>query len=51
MIQLPEEYTFTVEVIDTWDMTITPQEGVFQGQCRVDMPGKPYIALRIRKVS
>jgi hypothetical protein len=48
-ITLPEDAGYTVEVIDTWAMTITRLEGTFSGQCRVDLPGKPYIALRIRK--
>jgi len=47
-ITLPEDAGYTVEVIDTWAMTITRLEGTFSGQCRVDLPGKPYIALRIR---
>jgi hypothetical protein len=53
---------FKVDVIDTWNMTITPVEGVFTATqkdkyCFVDkdnrtvsLPGKPYIALRVRRV-
>jgi hypothetical protein len=52
---------FRVEVLDTWNMTITPVDGVFkakgqnryvvraEGNRSVDLPGKPYIALRIRR--
>ncbi len=52
---------FRVEVLDTWNMTITPVDGVFkavpinrnrvraEGQATVKLPGKPYIALRIRR--
>jgi hypothetical protein len=52
---------FTVEVIDTWNMTITPVDGVFTlkrldryafgdatGRA-VPLPGRPYLALRIRR--
>ena len=47
---LPEDGTWQVDIIDTWEMTITPMEGAFSGKCRVDLPAKPYIALRIRKL-
>jgi hypothetical protein len=58
---LKEPLTVRVEVIDTWAMTITPVEGTFtltpRGNYRlacaerptIRLPGKPYIALRIRK--
>jgi len=49
-VHLPEDAQFTIEIIDTWGMTITPVEGTFSGKCRVDLPAKPYIALRIKKV-
>lgn len=48
-ITLPEDAEYTIEVIDTWEMTITQLEGTFSGTCRVDLPGKTHIALRIRK--
>jgi hypothetical protein len=47
-LQLPSDAKFTIEVIDTWNMTIKPLPGKFSGKCRVDLPGKPYVALRIR---
>jgi len=48
-IALPEDAAYTIDVIDTWEMTITPLQGGFSGNCRVPLPAKPYIALRIRK--
>ena len=59
--QLTDGMKFTVEVIDTWNMTITPVDGVFEIKNRdnvfadkdgrsVPLPDKPYIALRIRRV-
>jgi hypothetical protein len=60
--ELSEGMKFTVEVIDTWSMTITPVEGVFEIRKKDDytfadkdgrsvpLPGKPYMALRIRRV-
>jgi Domain of unknown function (DUF5060)/Domain of unknown function (DUF5605)/Protein of unknown function (DUF4038) len=53
---------FRVEVIDTWNMTVTPVSGVFVTKKEdnnsfedkdgrsVPLPGRPYMALRIRRV-
>lgn len=53
---------FRVELIDTWNMTITPVNGVFkiitdttyryhaEGLPKIKLPGKPWMALRIRRV-
>ncbi len=53
---------FKVDVIDTWDMTITPVEGEFVTKKKdnyhfvdekgraVTLPGKPYMAVRIRHI-
>ncbi|MCE5184866.1 MAG: DUF5060 domain-containing protein [Planctomycetaceae bacterium] len=61
--QIKDGMKFSVEVIDTWDMTITPVKGVFETKKRDDyafadkdgrrvpLPGKPYIALRIRRIA
>lgn len=40
---------YEAEVIDTWDMTIT-KLGEFKGKIHVDLPGKEYMAVRIRKL-
>ena len=47
-IKSPEE-TWQVEVIDTWDMTIT-DAGTHSGKFRVKLPGKEYMAVRLKKV-
>jgi hypothetical protein len=47
---LPPGGRYTVEVIDTWDMTIAAREGTYGGRFQVELPGKPYIAVRIRRV-
>ena len=39
---------FEVEVIDTWNMTIE-RRGVFREKFRVKLPGKEYMAVRIRE--
>ena len=43
-----EETPFRVKVIDTWDMTVEDR-GVFCGKFRVELPGKPYMAVQIKK--
>jgi hypothetical protein len=53
---------YQVEILDTWNMTVTPVPGTFtitrqddyfhadrQGRA-VELPGRPYLALRIRRV-
>jgi hypothetical protein len=47
---LPEG-KYQVDVIDTWNMKITPLAETFEGRFRIDLPAKLYYALRIRKVS
>ncbi|HTX66971.1 MAG TPA: DUF5060 domain-containing protein [Opitutaceae bacterium] len=59
---LADGMQFQVDVIDTWAMTITPVPGVFTTKAldryafgdrdgrAVALPGKPYLALRIRRV-
>jgi hypothetical protein len=57
-----EEMKFTAEVLDAWDMTVTPVEGTFtlkklddyfygdaQGR-KIELPGKPYQVIRINRV-
>ena len=48
-LNLPEGQAFKIEIIDTWEITITPLDGTLEGNCSVDLPGKPYTALRIQK--
>ena len=51
MLDLPENSQFEIDLIDTWAMTITPLSGRFSGKCRVDLPGRPYLALRVCRVA
>jgi hypothetical protein len=60
--ELKKGMQFKVDVIDTWNMTVTPVAGVFEiGELTrytvadklkraVALPGKPYMALRIQRV-
>lgn len=46
---LPEG-KFTAELIDPWAMKITPLAGTFAGKSKIRLPGKPYQAVRFRRV-
>ena len=50
VIDLPKESLYNVEIIDTWNMTITPIEKKFSGRSLIELPAKPYIAIRIIKL-
>jgi hypothetical protein len=53
---------FTAEVLDTWNMTVTPVPDTFSLVKKMDyfhadkagrsipLPGKPYVAIRIKRV-
>ena len=59
---LAEGVEFSVEVLDTWNMTVTPVGGVFrvvaagryryhaEGHRKVPLPGRPYMAMRIQRI-
>jgi hypothetical protein len=61
-LAIEDSMRFTAEVLDTWSMTVTPVEGVFTLHKRTDyfygdkdgrkipLPGKPYMAIRIKRV-
>lgn len=49
-INLPKDVRFKLEVIDAWNMTVTPVEGEFSGRTEIPLPGKPYYAVRARAV-
>ena len=40
---------YRVEIIDTWEMTVT-DAGVHSGTFRIPLPGKEYMAVRIRRI-
>ncbi|MGB7156799.1 MAG: DUF5060 domain-containing protein [Tepidisphaeraceae bacterium] len=59
---LEDGMAFRAEIIDTWNMTITPVERTFrvvvdskyrahaEGNPVIEMPGQPWMALRLRRV-
>ncbi len=48
-LKLMEGVKYKIDVIDTWEMTITPLEGTYEYDSKINLPGKQYIALRIRR--
>ena len=50
IIDLPKDALYQVEVIDTWNMTITPLQKKSSGRSLIELPTKPYIAVRIIKI-
>jgi len=48
-LKLPEDTSFKIEIIDTWEMTITSVDGTFNGTFDLEVPSKPFMALRITK--
>jgi hypothetical protein len=61
-LQSADSLKFTAEVLDTWNMTVTPVDGVFTPSKKngysfadkdgrsIPLPGKPYTAIRIKRV-
>lgn len=50
VLDLPENVNYSIEVIDAWNMTITPLDGIYSGKCMVELPQKQMTALRIMKI-
>ena len=48
---LPEGRKYEIELIDTWDMTITKLPGTYEGSIKIDMPQKKFIAIRMKAVN
>lgn len=39
----------TVDLIDTWEMTVTPLSGRYRGRCRIPLPDRTDLAVRVRR--
>ena len=56
-VNQPAEYQFDLargveyraDLIDPWEMTITPVTGSFSGKFTMKLPGKPFLAVRFEK--
>ncbi|WP_345762866.1 DUF5605 domain-containing protein [Diaminobutyricibacter sp. McL0608] len=47
MVTAPRGRRYTVDVIDTWAMTVSRLDGVFEGTFRVPLPARQYMAVRL----
>ena len=47
---LPEGASYKTELIDPWAMTVTPLPGTFEGKSDITLSGRPYQAVRFRRV-
>jgi hypothetical protein len=50
-ITTPPGRRWLVDVIDTWNMTITRQPGLFTGTFRIDLPAREFMAVRLMAVT
>ncbi|MEV6381965.1 DUF5605 domain-containing protein [Streptomyces sp. NPDC051773] len=41
---------YRADVLDTWNMTVTELPGTYEGDFTLPLPGRPYIAVRLRAV-
>jgi hypothetical protein len=41
---------YKADVIDTWNMTIQEMDGVYEGNFRLELPGRSYMAVRLTAV-
>jgi len=48
---LPEGSDYRIDVIDTWQMTVSALNGTFRGNVTIDLPGRPYLAVRVVRVA
>jgi hypothetical protein len=46
-ITMPPGIRWLVDVIDTWNMTIVRQPGIFEGSFRIELPGHEFMAIRL----
>ncbi len=48
-IELPAGAAYHIDVIDTWKMTVTTVPGTHTGRAQVELPGREFMAMRVRK--
>ncbi|MCZ9881191.1 DUF5605 domain-containing protein [Arthrobacter sp. B2a2-09] len=47
----PQDLTYEIDIIDTWNMTVDTLPGTFSGRFRIELPGRQYVAVRLRAVA
>jgi hypothetical protein len=46
---MPPGIRWHVDVIDTWNMTVVRQPGIFERCFRIQLPGREFMAIRLAK--
>jgi Domain of unknown function (DUF5605)/Domain of unknown function (DUF5060)/Protein of unknown function (DUF4038) len=46
-VTVPDGAQAHIDIIDTWNMTVERIPGTHEGKVRVELPGRPYAAIRI----
>jgi len=57
-VNQPAEYEFDLapgvrycaDLIDPWEMTVSPVPGTFAGKFKLKLPGKPFLAVRFERI-
>jgi hypothetical protein len=49
LFSMPQGLKLKVDIIDTWNMTIEELPDTYEGDFRIEMPGRLYMAVRMRK--
>ena len=47
---LPQGKTYQAEIIDTWNMTVTPLKEIMDVKSTIQLLSKPYIAIRLKEI-
>ncbi len=47
-LELPEGKTYTIDAVDTWNMTVGTLPGTYTGKVRVDLPSRQYMLLHVK---
>jgi hypothetical protein len=47
-VAVPPRTRARIDVLDTWNMTIDELPGLYEGTVRIDLPARPYMAIRLR---
>lgn len=51
IFRMPEALKLRVDVIDTWNMTVEELPGTYEGEFKIDLPGRPYVAVRMKRAA
>jgi len=50
IFNMPAGKRYKIDIIDTWNMIIEELAGTYEGEFRINLPARQYIAVRMRKV-